>query len=235
MKQNYLYSFTLSLVMLTSMPAISQEQTLEKGEYLTETGSGRLIISGQKNKLFFSISTVGANGHVCDLSGEIRGNRAVLPEDEHVEPVCAIKFDKKGDVISVLPSDSCHDLYCGMRAYFGGNYFQPNKGCSSMEQGNRYEAFKALYDKRSYALALKESQTLLNDCKKFTDWIGKDNLKNDIAITQYHLADKAGCLSTLKSIGADSLEANLPPMETEIAASIVKAKNINLKLCKKLK
>ena len=234
MHHNYFRSFVFYLIAIVSIPAIAQENTLENGEYLTEGGWGRLTISEQKNKRLFSIFASGTNGHTCDISGGVRGNLAVLSEDEQTEPACIVKFDKKSGAISVLPSDYCHGYYCGMRASFGGEYFKPNKGCSSAEQGARYEAFKAFYDKKSYALALKESQTLLRDCKKFTDWIGKDNLKNDIAITQFHLRDKAGCLKTLKSIEANP-EYAFAPMEADIVESITKAKKANQKLCNSLK
>jgi hypothetical protein len=226
--------FVYFIFLSFSTSAISAEPKLIKGEYITEGGWGVLKVIESNNKTEFTIFALGTNGHTCDVDGVINGSKARL------EQGCIIDFKQKNMLVSVIPSQECRMLYCGMRASFDGDYLKPPKGCLTKEQGKRNENFKKLYQQKYYKAALVEAQSLLSDCKKVMDYFGADFTRNDIAITQYHLGDKESCLATLKEIKVDinasddEFKYELPPMEADISISIAKAKRTNLKLCNSL-
>jgi hypothetical protein len=229
--KNYLIKLFVYFIFLSfSASVISAESRLLNGEYITENGWGVLTIVESKNETEFTIFAMGANGHTCDINGVINNGKAKLEEG------CLVDFEQKNMFISVSPSQECH-LHCGMRAWFKGDYLKPPKGCLSKEQQNRSQNFKALYQKHLYQSALKQAQSLLNDCQSVMGEFQQYDIKNDIAITQYHLGDNRGCLATLKTIDVnqseDGFKEILPPLEADVLIGVAKAKRTNLTLCNK--
>ena len=63
-------------------------------------------------------------------------------------------------------------------------------------------------------------------------------MRNDLAITQYRLGDRAGCLKTLQPLAEDAaktdaqLKDDFPPSDWDMFRRVVGATRANLKLCK---
>jgi hypothetical protein len=71
-------------------------------------------------------------------------------------------------------------------------------------------------------------------------WLETASIRNDLAVTQYHLHDRAACLSTLDPLAADAAKSdaaireNFPPTDADDYLPLVKAARTNLKLCNAL-
>lgn len=211
---------------------------LSPGEYVTEGGWGVLTLKkGTGQGTPFTLEAVGANGHVCSLDGEIRNGRAVVSAEES-SPQCITSFVVKGQSIDVAGNgaESCHD-FCGARAYFEGRYVRAPAGCSSAERARSKETFNRLYKERKFSEASKALEPLLGHCAKTLDWLEDGSVRNDLAITQYHLGRYAECLETLSPLAKDAaksedeLRENLPPSDFDSFLPIVKATRTNLRLC----
>jgi hypothetical protein len=225
------------------IPCVAHSQSgppvLSPGEYVTDGGWGVLTLKkGTGEGIPFALEAVGANGHVCSLDGEIRNGRAVVSAEES-SPQCIASFVVKGQSIEVAGNgaESCHD-FCGARAYFEGRYIRVPAGCSSAERARSQETFNRLYKKRKFSEASKALEPLLGRCAKALSWLEDGSVRNDLAITQYHLGRYAECLKTLSSLAEDAaksedeLRENLPPSDYESFLPIAKAARTNLRLCK---
>lgn len=226
----------LLLPLVFSLTAIfpSDSEGYKPGEYIMDGGSGNLTIKKNNQKILFEITTVGANFHTCGLSGEIKKNQARL---EAMDKECVVTFTQKGRDIDVSQSGEECRYYCGARAVFEGLYLEPAAGCDGKSYKRARENFKKRYDKKEYDDALKGLTGLFNACKRTMDWIETGWVKNDIAITQYHLGDSAGCRATLKSFETeaaqsdDEIRNNYPPSDGDAWLPVAKAARHNLKLC----
>lgn len=76
-----------------------------------------------KNGFTFNLSTIhGAHsGEISGIANFINDNEASFTSEKNDEEVCKLIFTKINDVIQVNESDGCR-IYCGMRAYFKGDY-----------------------------------------------------------------------------------------------------------------
>jgi hypothetical protein len=212
---------------------------LHPGEYITEDGWGVLTVSASGNRTTFSLEAVGANGHTCSLEGEVRNLRAQLEAAEPDKP-CVVTFQPKAGGIDVasVDSETCR-YYCGMRAWFEGEYLEPSPGCTAKERGATREQFKKLYDAKSYAKASGVLAPLLRDCSRTLDWLETGEIRNDLAITQYHLGQLEECRKTLGPLAEDAakkdeeLQEAYPPSDFDSYQPILRATRHNLKLCAK--
>jgi hypothetical protein len=230
---------SLALAALLSMPVSVQAGTdaLRPGEYITEDGWGVLTISASGDRTTFTIEAVGGNGHTCSLEGEIKNLKARLDVDEEGK-ACEVTFLPKAESIDVssVDSETCR-YFCGMRASFEGEYLKPNPGCGTEERGATREQFQKLYDAKSYARAATLLEPFLSRCEKTLDWLESAGLRNDLAITQYHLGRLADCRKTLEPLMEDAsktdeeLQENFPPSDYESYLPIAKATRHNAKLC----
>lgn len=203
------------------------------GEYISQFGRGSMTVT----KGGFEISSVGANGHTCGLSGDFKNGVGVVDEGPDA---CRIAFKKKGDGYDVTPLtlQNCR-TYCGARASFDGLYLKPAPGCADSEREATQKAFKTAYDAKQYAKAEPLLTRMLRDCTKTLSAQETATTRNDIAITQYHLGKKAECLKTLAPLAKEaarsdeSLKDDYPPSDWADYQPVVKATRTNLALCRK--
>lgn len=227
----------LAALLLSPACVLAATDTLRPGEYITEGGWGVLTISTAGGRTAFSIEAVGANGHTCSLDGEIRNLRARLDLDEEGK-VCEVTFLPKAESIDVSSVDAelCR-YFCGMRASFEGEYLRPGPGCGTKESSATRKQFKKLYDAKSYAEAAALLEPLLSRCSKTLDWLENGQVRNDLAITQYHLGRLADCRKTLEPLIEEAsktegeLRETYPPSDFESYLPIAKATLHNAKLC----
>ena len=233
----FLIAFGLSLASL----AVHGKEAIEPGAYIGEGGSGTLSIKRKENALMFKINAVGANGHTCDLDGEIKGTRATLKVDGEDKP-CIVNFLAKKEGIEVGSSQGVEGMcrmFCGARAYFDGLYLKPAAGCDDASRSRTRKQFKSEYDSKDYAKARATLEPLIEKCGKTLHWVELGYLSNDLAITQYKLQDFAGCLRTLQDYAADAklsdkeVQESMPPFDGEMQLKIVRAARTNIKLCQK--
>lgn len=231
-------SLALAALLVSPARARAGTDTLRPGEYITENGWGVLTLSTSGDRtVHFSIEAVGGNGHTCSLDGEVRNLRARLDVDEEGK-ACEVTFLPKAESIDVssVDSETCR-YFCGMRASFEGEYFRPDPGCGTKERSTTREQFQRLYDAKSYAKASALLEPLLSRCSKTLDWLESGRIRNDLAITQYHLGRLADCRKTLEPLleeaskTEEELQETYPPSDFESYLPIAKATLHNAKLC----
>ncbi|HEY4370997.1 MAG TPA: hypothetical protein VGN52_03585 [Burkholderiales bacterium] len=213
------------------------QNAIAPGEYLGASGGGALMVSpaaGGAQK--FTLEANGANGHTCGVDGEIRGRQARVPAEEG-QPACVIDFKAKGDDFDVTGSDTCR-FFCGARATIDGPYLKPAAGCRSAEIKKTRAQFKQAYDRKDYAGARTLLTPLLANCNKTMGDFEDSSIRNDLAVTLYHLNDLAACRQVLESMrelaGMDdqALADNYPPSDAETYRPLARAARTNLRLCK---
>lgn len=222
--------------------ALAQSQdkaaTPEPGEYISDGGWGNLSVTHASNKdTKFRIDALGANGHSCELDGEIRLGIATLDSGEKGKP-CRVQFTPKGDGFAVKPltSEECR-YFCGMRATFDALYTKAIPGCENTARAQTRKKFKQLYDSKKYDEARQALEPLLSKCEKTIVWSEIGAIRNDLAITQYHLHDYQACLDTLQPYNSlDAIEygeglKSSEPSSAEIYAGIIGPAQHNIKLC----
>lgn len=208
------------------------------GEYETHRAWGALTIEkASGGGLRFSIEVLGGNAHTCSLQGKIEGELGKADDGDPAAP-CLVTFRPQGKAIEVGSNtpQACR-MFCGMRAMFEGSYYPPPKGCKPKERVARKEVFSRQYRARDYPQALATIEKLHAECGAFLDWIEIDRLRNDWAITLYHLGRRADCRAALaptraaQFADADALREELPPTDFENYLAVAKATWHNLKLC----
>lgn len=208
------------------------------GYYLAEGGWGHLEIKPSSGKsLPFKLFALGANAHTCNLEGVIKGDRAVLDGLEDGK-ACTVVFSASSGSIQVVPveNEPCRG-YCGMRAWFAGTYVLPGQKCTPEAKDRAQKRFTSFYRAKSYAEALAELTPVLSECHRMLHWIEEGHIRNDVAVTQYHLGRIDECRNTLapvlKDAGGDEekLRENLPPTDFDSFLPIAKAAWFNAKLC----
>ncbi len=214
--------------------SVHAAESLRAGNY--ENPNGNLVVTGPAGALKFKIDAFGANGHTCSLDGDVHDNQATLDGDESS---CVVKFDASAKGVDVSSNESCR-TYCGMRAHFDGMYFKPALGCTSDDRSRTRDAFKASYAKKDYAAARGKLEPILSQCSSLLSWLETASIRNDLAVTLYHLQDRAACLSVLDPLAADAaktddaIREDYPPTDADDYLPLVKAARTNLKLCKAL-
>ena len=113
---------SLALVLLAAAP--------KDGSYTFQGGAGTLVLGKGK----FSIDVVGANAHLCQLSGEWKGEKGIVNDDGER---CEVTFAAEGDQVKVSAEGEACRSYCGARAFFDGTYLTPPKGCTAAEVKKR--------------------------------------------------------------------------------------------------
>lgn len=231
-------SMAASLVLcMAAAGARAGPDALRPGEYITQGGAGILTISTSEVRTIFSIEVLSPTGHSCGLDGEIQGLRAHL-EIEGEDEACVVTFLPKADRIEVSSSGiNCHRHFCGARASFENEYFRPAPGCGTRERRATRDKFKQLYDAKSYAEAAALLTPLLSRCSKTLNFVEEGGIRNDLAITQYHLGRLADCRKTLAPLveytskSEEELRWSVPPGDYEDFLPVAKAASYNARLC----
>jgi len=204
------------------------------GEYEMHHGRGTLtIVSNESGATSFRVFTVGANGHFCDFSGQIKGDKGSTDlENDSQELQCVISFNAvpKGYAVSSQTEDACRS-FCGARAGFEGDYMMMPAGCTENERQERRKSFKSQYDMKDYSNAYETLNVFYNQCRDFMHWMTLDDVRNDLAMTLHHLGRDDACLAILKENTEGDL--SLPPFDQEMFQPVAKATSFNLKLCNK--
>ncbi len=210
------------------------------GRYVTQGGFGELDVQPAANgSAPFELSVQGANGHSCGLEGTIQGGRATLPTMAG-EPDCKLVFETKpnGVTVSSPTLEACR-FFCGSRAGFDFEYLRLPEACTPERVRTQRAAFQGHYKTKRYRQAAPVLQQLLRQCETFLFWVDAGRVRNDLAITQYHLGDKAACRATLVPVASvatrnrSTLKAQLPPADFEMFLPVAKATWHNLKLCQR--
>jgi hypothetical protein len=222
------FLFTLMLLVCGA----AQAQAPAPGSYVISEGAfGSLEVKAGNR---FSISTSGANFHTCDLEGVIVAGKAKMKDS-----ACVVSFKAEGDGVRVEGNaDGGCQEFCGARGNFEGLYRKPPPACTKTAMAQARTGFKKRYDAKDYTGALAALQPVVAQCKAFLHWIDFGRVQNDLAITQYHLGDKAGCQATLKDFAEDAARTDAqvrddyPPSDADIYLPVLKAARTNLKKCK---
>ncbi|MBV8634770.1 MAG: hypothetical protein JO002_09800, partial [Burkholderiaceae bacterium] len=167
------------------------------GEYITEKGWGILKVTGKPGALHFDIAAIGANGHSCSIEGSIKDGKAVLDDSSPDDP-CHVRFqaDSAGIDVVLGATGECRQ-YCGMRAGFDGRYLAPATGCRNRERKAAQGNFVKQYGIKNYQSALNGLLPVLNGCAATLFWLEEAQIRNDLAVTLYHLGRKEDCLAML--------------------------------------
>lgn len=210
--------------------ASAQQTTPSPGIYVRKGGGGDLVVqAGGK----FHIQTVGANGHTCELEGTITNGRARMANS-----ACAVDFTPAGQRVGVdtATAEACRD-FCGMRAWFGGDYLRPTPGCTDKAIAASRRNFKRAYDAKDYRLALTTLAPVLQDCDEVLTGVTKGWLRNDLALAQLRSGDAAACRQTLAPLAEEAgktdqeLREAYPPTDADVVLPMLKAARTNLRLC----
>jgi hypothetical protein len=232
------------LLALLALPFLSWANgSIQTGEYESGRALGSLTITKDElpRAMNFSIETLGANGHMCSLAGRVEtlseGYRGFSTSDDAA--ICEIRLVPTNDGIEVryLTHENCR-YHCGARASFERVFVRPPKLCTSNARDIRHELFLAQYKAKNYAQALFTLDSLYKECNKFFNWFKIDEIRNDLAITQYHLGKYRDCLQTLKSTqgfehpDTATLRDRFPPADFDAYEPVATATWTNLRLCR---
>jgi hypothetical protein len=218
----------------------AQNATPAPGEYQADGGWGTLIVKqGAAKDVSFKINALGANGHSCDIEGSIHNGIASVETGEK-DKACRVGFSVASAGIDVKPltAEECRG-FCGARASFDGRYVKAIPGCENAARQLARNRFKKLYDAKQYQEARVVLEPLLTTCAKSLIWYEDGTIRNDLAITQYHLRDFNGCLDTLKEFQGDDADQRLEglkatePSSADMYAGILGPARHNLALCAK--
>ena len=224
----FLFSFAM---WLCTGIAAAQNTNPPSGEYVFERGSGTLHV---KPDGAFDLNTIGANAHLCELDGRIVRGEARLDNGP-----CVVKFATHGEtlVVTTNGAQQCRDN-CGARATFEGTYTRATPACTNSAMRTLRKQFQQQYDAKNYGTALGTLSTALSACEKTLDWLTAGRIRNDVAVTQFKLGDKAACLKTLQPLAEDAAKTDdgikeaLPPADADNYLPIVRATRFNLKICR---
>ena len=214
-------------------PAEALEPSDAPGVYVTEGGWGRLTLGpATAQGQAIAIHSAGANGHSCTLEGGLlTGRQARWPTDAQVCQVELTPIVGGGWALASSTPEACR-YFCGARAGFEGDYWPLPPACEAAAWRRSGEAFLAAYRGRDYARALDIQHQRLQACETRLFWLQAFQVRNDLAIAQFHAGQKAACLATLKPILAQSL-SDLAPADAEGFAPILKAARFNQRQCQR--
>lgn len=209
----------------------AQTATPAAGEYIYEGGAGTLTVKAGGR---FTLNTVGANAHTCELEGTIVHGKSKLEDS-----ACTVTFTLAPGQVTVGTNgaDGCRES-CGARAHFEGVFYKPAPGCTTAGVAASRRAFKRQYDAKDYAGAQATLAPVLTGCDKVLHWITRDWIRNDLALAQLRAGDRAGCLKTLQPLAEDAartdeaVRQDFPPADGDAYLPVVRAARTNLKLCR---
>jgi len=236
------------LIITASASAVAAQPQIEPGKYIREGDSGTLTVQSLRhNKLRFEIESIGANCHLCSVSGVISGaiGHADSWAADESDSKCEISFSASRFALVVKPitQEECR-YYCGARAGFDGTYRIPPAECTSVGRQKLRDSFLSLYRSHRFAKAAGALQSLIAQCSEFMNWIELDHVRNDLALAQYHNGEIEQCLATLNTtlaatvkdeeeLKAGSGSIYLPPCDFDNYIDVAKSTWFNKALCTK--
>jgi hypothetical protein len=243
MKATRLLVAALLLFATSTIAAEKESAVISPGQYIRSGDSGTLKIRrGDAAKLIFEIESIGGNCHSCSVSGTISGKlgQADSWAANGSDSNCRITFERHGAELQISSAtpEECR-AYCGARADFEGNYKSAPALCIRSSQQNIRNKFLKLYRLRDYANAIKILEPLLSQCSEFVNWIEIDNIRNDLALAQFHSGNPEACLKTLAATRAasyaseENLKDEFPPCDFDNYVNVAKAAWYNKSLCEK--
>jgi len=195
------------------------------GEYVSN-GGGRLIVKPRAGDgQGFSIESIGGDG---------RAELAAMND------TCVIEFSRKGAGLQVTPTktEACRS-FCGPLASFDALYTESPAGCTKAAIKRTRDAFLPLYRHKQYALARAKLAPVLSSCGPLLFYVEEADVRNDLAVTLYHLGERAACREVLEPLRAkaetsdEARRSGLPPADAENYLLIAGKTRTNLKLCRK--
>jgi hypothetical protein len=231
-------TFAVFLFLLGTPLRAAENNAPPPGEY--DTQNGTLDIERANGKTTFHIVSVNPeNGHTCEIEGEIHGHAATVstvdPASGH--STCVVTFGTTSEGIKVdSDGDACQES-CGAGMQFDDTYMKPAPECTGAALKETRRKFSSAYAAKDYSGALQRLQPLLARCGDARNPADVDALRNDIAITQYHLHDLAGCLETLAPLrdeaakSDEQLEAEYSLFMMQNRRASIHAARTNLRLC----
>jgi hypothetical protein len=131
------------------------------------------------------------------------------------------------------------------RGSFDGKYRVPPAACTASSRKAQRQKFLQLYRARQYAAAASILNMLTAQCTDFMNWIEMDEVRNDLALAQYHQGEFAQCVQTLNTTIAGQVKdeaelksgtgaAFLPPCDFDNYAEVAKATWFNKAMCVKV-
>lgn len=222
---------------------------VQPGEYVTEGGWGTLTVKrGKEGAMSFSIEALAGNGHSCSLDGTIRDGVARLPALDEGKP-CVVEFRAKtigtgGKLLGIEVQERSEPqlcrYFCGARADFNGAYLTPPRGCRPSTIKDSRRAFIEAYQRKEYARAESWLAPLMVNCAQVIEPLSTYNIRNDLAITYYHLGERAACLRMLGPMSAilnasvAKIQGDYPPTDADNLLAVRKAGLTNRALCESL-
>lgn len=211
--------------------------TVAPGEY-SYGGSGTLKVKGAPGQpQTFSIDTVGGNGHVCDFEGELKGHEGRVKNEDDPSQDCILKLETTGANVEVtaVNQEVCRN-HCGARGQFEGSYTLLTPECRPGAVTATRAKFKKSYTAKDYAGARDLLAGVLKSCAPVINWLDVMWIRNDLALTQHHAGDDAGCLATLQPLedlakqDPDEVGSTEPAYQDDLK-KVAKATRTNLALC----
>jgi len=236
--------FLFSLLLLLASQVFAQETGLQPGSY-SKSEADLSIKREATGEISFQITAVSGIGHICALEGSIHAGRAALHssfERRANQPACMVDFVTSENGIEVKSNGPPCLEFCGAGASFEnfeGIYIKPPSGCDGSGLTQTRNDFQRAYDNKAFAEARKILEPVLARCAMVMGRYYADSIRNDLAITQYHLHDYAGCKNTLESFREETsksdeqLKSQYSAFEEGSRLPIVRAARTNLKLCDK--
>ena len=234
----------IALIIATTTSLAAEKSKILLGQYVRDGGSGSLTVrKGKQNRLVFEIFSIGSNCHSCEVSGVISGN--VGHADNGPDSKCQISFSASHPVLSIKPTteEECRN-FCGARAGFDGTYRMPPSACTFGGRKAQKDQFIHLYRARRFDQASDALQNLIAKCRSFMSWIEIDQIRNDLALAQYHNREPQQCLATLNDTLAAKVKDEeelmygngdvfLPPCDFDNYIEVAKSTWFNKALCTK--
>ncbi len=204
------------------------------GDYTTESSWGSMTIgpADKRGMQTFEIDSIGGNGHICNLGGEISRTQATT------DAGCRIEFVVRPghvDVAVGLESEQQCREHCGMRAWFEGSYYPKISFCQK-EMAVR-EDFLRLYQAKKFLEARDTLRGLLDRCGKFLRWHSDAEVRNDLAITEFRLGNANACLLVLEPLRATFIDdpgktgRAFTPVDEDWGEAMVKTTRFNWQKC----
>ena len=215
----------LPISLAVSHSALAQKKSgaLPFGEYITRGGHGVLEIKPVQASIpqSFEISTVGANGHICDVKGKIRNRQSRVSTHEDGSEICHIKFHQESNgaiTVDAEPNQACRN-FCGMRAFFADTYLIPADGCSIDQLTTLNERAKSALKENQHAQTREITSQVLAQCEATLRWESSLELRLLLTHASVELGDSEKCREAMGEVihaalvDPVAIEMPLPPAE----------------------
>lgn len=183
------------------------DSELEPGEYILRQGPWHTLTvkhqaDGSAN---FSIASMVVSRYACYVGGKLSGNRAVITPNDATSAPCNVFFAPRSEGIEVTSedNDTCRS-FCAHISSFDGLYSSPKKGCRPSDVAVKRARFRELYAGKAYKQALDALQPLLRNCESDIWYDDMTWMRNDLAVTNYHLGDHQSCREILAPLEGDA-------------------------------